>query len=330
MEQSRYFNKIEIIDDYTIKKSSTDKHKIKAEYLWFQNDYNFCHPGVENYTEDDDVASYIIEYMHGKTLARYFLDGDINQTGIDNIFEILKWYCTREQVDEHIIPHTSYTKMLIQSMYRDKTYERLAQTNIDLDKTYTINGFISPTIREMIEDSPVYIDDKSIRYVHGDLCFSNIIINSDICQYEVKNNPAKYAYLLEVIDPRGYLPDGKFTNIGDVNYDVAKLAHSVIGRYDQIKNKGFYVYKNAERDYSCYISTTSWQKDFEDKFLEVFKDFDYYNIMIHLFFSMIPLHKDNPEHQEAMLVNAIRLYLERKKRVNCHNVYHNPNGRRKF
>lgn len=38
-----------------------------------------------------------------------------------------------------------------------------------------------------------------------------------------------YWYVI-VIDPRGHLLDGKFTNIGDVNYDVAKLAHSVIGR----------------------------------------------------------------------------------------------------
>ena len=313
MENSRYFNKIEILDDYTIKKSSTDKHKIKAEYLWFENDKDFYHPLVSSYKEEDNVASYLLEYIHTNTLARYFLSGDINTKGIENIFDLLRWYCTREQADK--IPCKDYTKMLIQSMYKDKTYERLAQTNIDLDKSYKINGFVSPTIREIIEDCPVYINDNCIRNIHGDLCFSNILINSDIRLYDVKSDPKKYAYMMQVIDPRGYLPDGTFTNIGDVNYDVAKIAHSVIGRYDQIKNQGFYIRKDNEREYSCYITTSHWQKKFEEVFLSTFKDFDYYNIMIHLFFSMIPLHKDRPDHQKIMLINAIRLYLEREKRL---------------
>lgn len=36
--------------------------------------------------------------------------------------------------------------------------------------------------------------------------------------------------------------------------------------------------------------------------------------MIHLFFSMIPLHKNRPDEQEQMLVNEIRLYLDRENR----------------
>ena len=71
-------------------------------------------------------------------------------------------------------------------MYKDKTYQRLEEANIDIDidKTYTINGFISPTMREIIEDCPVYVDNTSIRYIHGDLCFSNILINPGIETYD--------------------------------------------------------------------------------------------------------------------------------------------------
>jgi hypothetical protein len=39
----------------------------------------------------------------------------------------------------------------------------------------------------------------------------------------------------------------------------------------------------------------------------------WYNIMIHLFLSMIPLHDDCPKHQDTMLANALRLYLEKVK-----------------
>ena len=41
-------------------------------------------------------------------------------------------------------------------------------------------------------------------------------------------------------------------------------------------------------------------------------DFPIYQIMIHLFLSMIPLHKDSTSRQNAFLCNSLRLYLEFK------------------
>jgi tRNA A-37 threonylcarbamoyl transferase component Bud32 len=308
VEKSRFFNKIEIVDNYTIKKISTDKFKMKAEYLWYKNSYGFLKPAVYDFAEEDDCAYYTMEYIHGKSLASYFVHGQfggnntISKQQIDNIFgefhTILRELIP--SVDE--VKYTGVTKMAIQSMYKDKTYERLAKTDIDLDKEYKINGKITPTIRQIIEDCPVYLSDKDIRPIHGDLCFSNIILDS------VDNAMAPF-----VIDPRGYLPGNIITNIGDSNYDVAKLAHSVIGRYDQIKeNYMFDVKKIDEYSYDYQIFTSSVKDYFEESFIRIFKDFDYYNIMIHLFLSMIPLHSDYPEHQEKMLVNALRLYLERE------------------
>ena len=43
------------------------------------------------------------------------------------------------------------------------------------------------------------------------------------------------------------------------------------------------------------------------------KELKVYPILIHLFLSMLPLHNDYPERQNAMLANALRLYLEFKK-----------------
>lgn len=317
MEKSRYFNTIEIINDYTIKKSSKDKLKIKAEFEWYKNNTLFDTPNIYSYWEENDIASYTMEYIHGPSLARYFLYGNIPDDMIGHIFQNLYDCCIKDNTTkltsnngkiqiEHskiALRFDNYTKMLIQSMYADKTFSRLAQTNIDIDKEFIINGKRTPTIRKIIEDCPVYINDSCIRHIHGDLCFSNILIEGEW------QNPPRVV----VIDPRGLLPDGTITNIGDVNYDVAKLAHSVIGRYDQIKdNKGFDIKKISEKEYSYSISTSSWQDIFISEFYNHFSAFNYYNIMIHLFLSMIPLHADHPEHQEKMLVNALRLYLEKK------------------
>lgn len=317
MEKSRYFNTIEIIDDYTIKKSSKDKQKIQAEFEWYKHNHLFDTPIVYSFWEDGDIASYTMEYIHGASLARQFLYGNISATTIAHIFQELYNCCIKDVAFElkskngklsteytEIAPRfDNYTKMLIQSMYSDKTYSRLAQTDIDIDKEFIINGQRTPTIRKIIENCPVYINDSCIRYIHGDLCFSNILIEGE----------QQYPPRVVVIDPRGLLPDGTMTNVGDVNYDVAKLAHSVIGRYDQIKdNCGFEIKKISDKEYDYSIQTTSWQEVFISEFHNHFEIFNYYNIMIHLFLSMIPLHVDNPVHQEKMLVNALRLYLEKK------------------
>lgn len=319
MEKSRCFNTIEIVDDYTIKKSSKDKLKIRAEYEWYLNPTNlFMTPNVYSYWEEDDLASYTMEYIHGVSLARGFLHGDISSEYIPQIFNSLHQYCTNDKIfrfkgnkgrivtEEIPVPvrYDNYTRMLIQSMYSDKTYSRLEQTNIDIDKEFKINNHYTPTIRNIIENCPVYLKDEYIRPIHGDLCFSNILIDTS-----TQNPPA-----VITIDPRGLLPDGTITNLGDINYDIAKIAHSVIGRYDQIKaDFGFDVKRYSEFEYTYDIGTTTWQKKFISEFNNQFSEFEYYNIMIHLFLSMIPLHSDNPEHQEKMLVNALRLYLEKDK-----------------
>lgn len=304
MERSRYFNTIEIIDDYTIKKSSKDKLKINAEYQWYNHNSVYRAPRVYSFWEGEESAYYTMEYIHGTSLARHFLNGTIRNEEICHIFDELYKYCTSDEGNISLSKNenTEYIKEQINSMYADKTYKRLARTNIDIDKEYKINGKFTPSIRNIIENCPVYLNDKSIRNIHGDLCFSNILLSKE----------SRGELDVFTIDPRGLLPDGTITNIGDINYDVAKIGHSVIGRYDQIKDgRGFDIKKYSEREYEYEIETNKCQEIFMSEFYNHFSGFEYYNIMIHLFLSMIPLHADMPEHQEKMLVNALRLYQEK-------------------
>lgn len=309
----RYFNKITILSDDLVLKESKDAFKMKAEYEWFQNSSCYKHtntdykfgiwiPGTYDYWDDPEGSGYVMDYIHGYTLSHSFVEGTADIHLYERMLIVLESMLSGLPVEKNV---SSYTKMCIHSMYEDKTFARLAQTEIDIDKEYTINDHKTPTIREIIKNCPVYLQDKNIKHIHGDLCFSNMIF----AKYQKFLPDYNWIFL---IDPRGYIPEKQISQIGDINYDVAKLAHSILGRYDQIQSRGFEITKFGEREYTWSIRTTENLKYIEDSFREIFKNYDYFNIMIHLFLSMIPLHKDDPWKQEKMLVNALRLYLEKE------------------
>jgi len=99
------------------------------------------------------------------------------------------------------------------------------------DKKYDNFVFIWNKLKEIIEKN--YLD-FDITLIHGDLCFSNILVN--------QNN-------LHFVDPRGsYGLKGCF---GDKAYDYAKILHSLDGNYEQI------IYDNFKLTYNeCKIDFT--------------------------------------------------------------------------
>ena len=73
--------------------------------------------------------------------------------------------------------------------------------------------------------------------IHGDLCFANIMVDTNLS-------------FIKVIDPRGKF--GTYDIYGDFRYELAKLFHSVDGKYDFIIKDLFDVnfdYKRARIDY---------------------------------------------------------------------------------
>lgn len=62
-------------------------------------------------------------------------------------------------------------------------------------------------------------DITQFNIIHGDLCFANIMVDNTFS-------------FIKVIDPRGKF--GDFDIYGDYRYELAKLFHSVDGKYDFI------------------------------------------------------------------------------------------------
>lgn len=331
MPKERFFNhiEIEIYDDDpkagVVTKSSLDKanaDKIYAEYMWLRNPVElFPHPAVFkcDYNFNDNKCQYSMEYIDGVPLSDIVLNYARAHQFYVNIFELLKTRIEYNRTLE-IDPKEAYRVLSGPNIYKDKTLERLSKTVYydKLNKRYIYDDVLLPTLGEIIEDCDLRTDIKDLSYIHGDLCFSNIIIEN----YDSYNkNFVKY----KVIDPRGIDSTGHISRLGDYRYEIGKLAHSAIGYYDLIKADRYEMFHNNncvsnEYDNNKIVFSYAFGTSYAyTAFKEVFGDKDeWYKIMINLFLSMIPLHKDNPLHQRAMFWNALRLY--RKKFMNVNNL----------
>lgn len=293
----RVFNDLSITE-YSVTKSSKDAVKMQAESNWLTNIpvqlKNYV-PQVYNKTKD----SYTIEYLYNSSLANIFVFGNLDVNSLKSILDKCTEYINLEkQYKPDARIDTNY-------LYTEKTLSRLSYLN--LDENYTINGVQAGSIRDIIEDLDTHIDKDCYKYnsiMHGDLCFSNIL-------YDSRSNHIK------LIDPRGVDNKHNISIYGDWRYDVAKLAHSVIGKYDFIIANRFKYIENSPTDIEFKIEYSNLYEIGElDKYFDKLFDFKmYYPIMINLFLSMIPLHSDNALRQKAMLANALDLYIEFKEKL---------------
>lgn len=293
----RVFNNLSITE-YSVTKSSEDIIKMQAESNWLTsipvqlkkyapNIYGKKHNG------------YTIEYLYNSSLANIFVFGNLDVNSLKSILDkCIDYINTEKQYKSDARIDTNY-------LYTEKTLSRLSYLN--LDEKYTINGVQVGSIRDIITELDTYIDKDCYKYnsiMHGDLCFSNIL-------YDSRSNHIK------LIDPRGIDNKYNVSIYGDWRYDVAKLAHSIIGKYDFIIANRFKYKENSSTDIEFKIECDNLYEIEElDKYFDKFFDFKmYYPIMINLFLSMIPLHSDNVLRQKAMLANAFYLYIKFKNRL---------------
>jgi len=139
--------------------------------------------------------------------------------------------------------------------------------------------------------------------MHGDFCFSNILFSFRTDR-------------VRLIDPRGMDDRGGFSLHGDRRYDLAKLMHSVCGRYDLImagQHSGGRVGAQAfelsfpadPRRAGIEAMSASLRMGGVRLGSQVV-----WAAMTSLFLSMPPLHGDRPDRQGTFIANALRLHME--------------------
>ncbi len=314
MTTQRFFNTLKV-NSYSVTKCSRDNRKILAEANWFNSlpkGLKHYAPALWNFGVQEDKAFYEIEYYYLSSLANLFVFGK------NPVFvweEIIK-ACANfiNDIAQYNPEDKDISKISIQNdrLYAPKTLKRLEeysrQRNISLNHSWVINGVQVPSLLEIVEETDRMInknDERFVKLMHGDFCFSNIL-------YDFKSKT------IRVIDPRGLDLDGNYSIYGDIRYDVAKLSHSILGLYDFIIG-GFFTY--SEKD--AYNIILEFEKEsFLNAIQENFRhqhfagyslmELNTYPILVHLFLSMLPLHKDDALRQKVMLANALRLYVEFK------------------
>lgn len=309
--KAREFNRIALNESRgTITKTSSNSQKLMQEIEWYiklPNEFRDLIPNIESCSVDAKEPYVVMEYIKWHTLHELLLCGSLDNKSWQKVFKCLGKILERFS-EYSTTSRKGYCSM--QRMYLTKTLSRLEQLrgNPDFsnffDGTITVNGKMYLPLAEIeknLEQTVLRKLNRSENFsiIHGDFCFSNIMINDDFTA-------------AKLIDPRGSF--GDFDIYGDSRYDLAKLFHSVDGKYDYIIGDRFSV------NYSPADATITFEIHDDGKTGDVFNALkttlnyvigdEQENIELIealLFLSMIPLHGDSVRRQMVMLGTGIEI-----------------------
>jgi len=268
---------------------------------WFVSPYDL--------SINNQNASYTMERLNIPDMALQWIHGAILPSDLEQFLDKIFYFINNRPQRE--IEKGSFMKTL-HNLYLVKVAERID----DLKKLSEFQqiSLLIRTATRFNDIDEIFNDYKSLfdtycssisEYIevigHGDLCFSNIL-------YDKNTN------LMRFIDPKGAIyEEDLWTN---PYYDLAKLSHSIFGRYDYINNEMFSISLNSECLLELDIEANELsvpQNIFYKKLLQF--DFDIFLVRLFeasLFLSMLPLHIDNPRKVFAFILNAINIIEELK------------------
>jgi hypothetical protein len=312
MTTQREFNEM-LITHRLVTKSSHKKKKMVAEASWFKKipaELRIYLPHLISDNTNQENASYSIEYLYLLPLSDLYVFGNLPSGAWRQILR-----SCRVVADEFDKVNTNDQSFLqsADALYLPKTLSRLNEytaTGFDINSPLKFAGVDVPSLVDIACATASSIppaEMTNIGLLHGDYCFSNILYDARLQS-------------VRLIDPRGIDGNDRVTIFGDRRYDLAKLYHSVIGLYDYILAGRYTLNMNKENN-EFFITFSDSQRftEIQTLFRTIFfggdtkAELQILAITIHLFLSMLPLHSDRPDAQNAMVANALRLYVEYQK-----------------
>lgn len=306
----RAFNELTINSKW-IEKSSSKNVKIAAEANWFDSipsPLRHYTPQFLGSKSQNGTVSYRLEYLHHTALNELYVFSElpnsiweqILNSCLEFIFDCRQWEAKE----------TNYGNT-IDELFINKTIQRLDEycysKDITRKKKWLFNNEINVSIDDLFKESLKYLpkDEAILSVLHGDFCFSNIL-------YDFRAGRVK------TIDPRGLSLDNKLTIYGDTRYDLAKLSHSILGMYDWII-AGYFSVDIQGSEISFELSGLKQHKTTQQFFIDLIEQefgltaLNLYAMQIQLFLSMLPLHADDTNRQDALFANAFRLFQTLKR-----------------
>lgn len=309
--RAREFNHIEIDKNRGIlRKTSDDKDKFLGEILWYlklPSDIEYVRPRIFSYSTEYSAPYVSMEYYAYHTIHELFLYCDLNYHQWNDILNRIKFVC--DDFERYSLKDSGITDAL-EEMYLLKTlqrFDKLKQNEMFsnfFERPIRINGVDYRSLNDIVDILKKVIPQmlyniREFNIIHGDLCFANIMVDNNFS-------------FIKVIDPRGKF--GRYDIYGDTRYELAKLLHSVDGKYDFIIKDLFELDYDVENTCIRYkIIDRKREFDLYKLFLNVFRNKIGNNlkrielIEALLFFSMIPLHGESINHQMVMLATGIEI-----------------------
>lgn len=288
--QTRYFNDIKIEDNTFYKSSDLNPQKIENEYKW-----------LDTISQIESLKKYVpdnVQYKDNVLSMKYYESGDLGQ----KLFKKVSKKEMRDIIDKLINIFLDFKEIKVDREIKyDGFYSKIVNNRINHNSLYKKYKYylVNEKLVDDINTSLLFDKCKELNYtmdigvVHGDLFFSNILIDGDN---------------FKLIDPRGSIND-EFSIYGDRRYDLAKLRHSISGGYDYIINNKYSLsYKNNIVDYKIDFNYDNYDAtryfDQRVRYLGYNVD-DIKFIEGLLFLNMIPLHKENFEHQLLFYMTSL-------------------------
>jgi len=310
----RFFNHICIDQDRGIlRKTSAHAKKFIEEITWYlklPKGLQHVAPRVFDYNLHVGNPFVEMEFYGYPALNDLYLFGDCSISTWNQILIALGRLLQDFEEYSFVPSSPDVLVRAMREMYEGKTRERLQNLPSDpafagfCTDTVVINGVscaglpsVLNRLSEVAENISLY-NRTRFSLIHGDLCLSNIL-------FDQRNT------ILRLIDPRGKF--GEIELYGDRRYDLAKLAHSFEGDYDFLVNGLFdHAWEQGEYRFAPHLNSRQrevkalfsawlqrgWPKDLATvRFIECL-----------LFLSMVPLHADRFDSQEAFLAQGLLLF----------------------
>ncbi|HYH18777.1 MAG TPA: hypothetical protein VD995_09160 [Azospirillum sp.] len=304
----RAFNRL-AIGPHTVVKSSPDTAKVAAEAAWYKALPGTLRPFTPALV-GEETGAYALEYLYLSPLNDLFVFGRLPAVVWQRILAACAEFLDACAAHPPPPGNQAAEAAGAAALYGAKTEERLrrfaATRGIDPARPWRINGRPVPGLLEMARRAAALVPaprPDDVRLVHGDFGFSNIF-------YDFRTQRVR------AVDPRGQDGHGRATPYGDPRYDVAKLHHSVVGRYDFIvagcctlRRPSAYALELELPDHGALAEVEALFR--ASRFAgQVPEETAAPAIAVLLFLSMLPLHADAPDRQDALLANAMRLFLD--------------------
>lgn len=301
---ARAFNRL-AITNRSVFKSGDKPDKLRNEAAWFTN----IPPEMRIFTPTfmgAEESGYRIAYEYNPTLHELLIFGALEPGAWEAIaagcFEFFG-ACRRFCAPSVALPGANVIRALATAKTEMRVAEWARTVSVDLDRPWVLNECALPSISQIVRETTALIEATTALpgVMHGDFCFPNIFF--DFRQQIIK-----------VIDPRGSVEDQHPSIYGDIRYDLAKLNHSIEG-YDQIltgryscRHEGPY---RLSFDLAPNKTVRLLRRIFGNLQCEEQSTADpgIQALTIQLFLSMLPLHADRPDRQEAFLANAFRIFM---------------------